>query len=335
MTERWITAFEHLGQWMQTESEVREGMIQYAHARNPWFTRENILIALNSISDCLHPEIMNKWLSAYEIPAREPIRVGAILAGNIPTVGFHDMLCILLSGHKAVVKLSEKDNVLLPALFDRITEFDAGLSACWEWVEVMPEVDAVIATGSNQSRHYFEKYFGKYPHIIRSNRNSVAVLTGDETEEELRDLGRDIFTYFGLGCRNVSAIWVPEGYQFDRLLDALNEYKSVMNHQKYRNNFDYNLATLMINRVPYEGNDCILMLEESNLASRIGTLHVSHYANFADLHDMLEGHSNEIQCVVCHKPIDRLQVVEPGKAQCPGLSDYADGVDTMAFLHQL
>ncbi len=271
------------------------------------------------VSDSLHPEKT----------------IGLIMAGNIPLVGFHDWLCVFAAGYRAKVKLSDKDKRLLPLLVKKMGEW---VFESWEYTEFVPEnepvkgFDAVIATGSNNTARYFEQYFAKYPHIIRRNRNAVAVLNGLETLPDLYALGRDIFAYFGLGCRNVSKLYVPHGYHFDTLLEALHEYRDIVHHDKYKNNFDYNLTLLLLNQLPYKNNGCLLLKEDPALSSRIASVHYEYYDDLSDIDRLLAEKKDDIQCVVSNMQLRDFTALPFGKSQEPGLNDYADGVDVMRFL---
>ncbi len=304
---------------------------------NPWLTEDNQRQAIAAIVDqMLQPEQLSAWWNKYALT--EPVqqqKVGLVLAGNLPLVGFHDVLCVFASGHKAVVKLSDKDPYLLPAILRAMRQINAKSESYFELVEKLKGFDAVIATGSNNSARYFEAYFGSYPHIIRRNRNGIAVLTGEETSEELLALGHDIFDYFGLGCRNVAKLYLPKDYQFEPLLEALHEYRQIVNHTKYKNNFDYNYALYVLNKVQYQANGCVILTENSSLQSPIACLHYEYYEQVDALQEQLLSIRDEVQLVVSRAQFEGLPVFPLGQAQQPGLDDYADGVDTMAFLLQL
>ena len=263
-------------------------------------------------------------------------RVGLVLAGNIPLVGFHDILCVFVAGHQSVIKLSDKDPFLLPMLLDFLKEIDAQTAAYFSTTtERLGGFDAVIATGSNNSARYFEAYFGKYPNIIRKNRNAVGILRGTETAEELRLLGNDILQYFGLGCRNVSKLYLPKGYNFTLLLETLHERNDIVLHDKYKNNFDYNFTLLILNKIKYESNGCLLMREAEEIASPISMVYYEFYDDLKGLSKTLQAKKEEIQLVVASSPIENLKTFNFGEAQKPSLSDYADGVDTLQFLINL
>jgi Acyl-CoA reductase (LuxC) len=331
-----IQTMVRLGELFRDRSSERwQEVLHKAYVYNKWFTIENSQAAFEALADSfLREDILRQWLSAYQIPevTEKPKRVAIVMAGNIPMVGFHDLLCVYLSGNIALLKLSDKDNVLIPFVIDLLKEIDPATEAYFEVVERLFDFDAVIATGSDNSSRYFEAYFGKYPHIIRRNRNSVAVLSGRESTEELIALGKDVFQYFGLGCRNVAKLYVPEGYDFDPLLTALHEYRELQHHDKYKNNFDYNYTLLILNKIPYRANGCILLTEDKAIASRIASLHYEFYNNTATLEKELSALSDKIQCIVGQEGLIGLPTLPFGQAQCPGLGDYADGVDTMGFL---
>lgn len=328
-----------LGHYLRSGGDADlELTVEQAYAENKWFTPENIQTALLSIAAALlDRDKLAAWAARYAIGSQlHPEKaVGLIMAGNIPLVGFHDWLCVFVAGHRAKVKLSDKDKRLLPLL---IKKLGGWAHESWEYTEFLQEYDrlkdfeAVIATGSNNTARYFEQYFGKYLHLIRRNRNGVAVLNGLESIADLYALGRDIFTYFGLGCRNVSKLYVPHGYQFDALLEALHEYREIIHHNKYKNNFDYSLTLLVLNQTPYLNNGCLLLREEASLQARIASVHYEYYDDLHDLDALLAARSEEIQCVVGNVALRQIPVLPFGKTQEPGLQDYPDGIDVMEFL---
>jgi len=341
LTER-LDVLSELGQYLQSGGDAElDAVIQRAESENRWFTAENTREALKAIADAfLDRDKLVAWTQAYPVPVQPfPAKtIGVVMAGNIPLVGFHDWLCIFVCGYRARVKLSEKDKALLPFLVKKMGEW---APESWAYTEFLSEgdrmtgIDAMIATGSNNSARYFEQYFAQYPHIIRRNRNAVAVLSGQETTAEMYALGRDIFAYFGLGCRNVSKLYVPRGYQFDALLEALHAYREIVNHDKYKNNFDYNLTLLLLNNVPYHNNGCLLLHEDPSLLSRIASLHYEYYESPADLEQKLAVRQDEIQCVIGNLSLKNLPILQFGHSQQPGLRDYPDGVDVMGFLCSL
>ncbi len=332
-----ITALARLGEHLLQPDDYLEAVMHRSEYNNPWFTKENQRLAIQSIAtQFLDKKKLETWTAAYPISDEMTSKtIGMVMAGNLPLVGFHDLVCTFTAGHKAIVKLSDKDRFLLPYLLQLLEKYTPGTGAFFEIAEQISGHDAVIATGSNNSARYFEAYFGKYPHIIRKNRNAVAVLDGSESEAELLALGTDVFRFFGLGCRNVSKLYLPQGYQFQRLMESLHEFHDLANHSKYRNNFDYNLALLMLNQVPYSNNGCIILAENRAIASRIATLNYEFYEEKTTLEAELASRSAEIQCIVARPGLLSLPVIAFGKTQQPGLFDYPDGVDVMGFLTAL
>jgi hypothetical protein len=267
---------------------------------------------------------------------RNPKKIGLVLAGNIPGVGFHDVLTTFVAGHQAMVKYSEKDQYLIPYMIDFMLQEDPRSAAYFMAVPRLKDFDAVIATGSNNSAMYFEQYFSKYPNIIRKNRNSIAILDGTETEEDLLALGADVFAYFGLGCRSVAKLYVPKGYDFSPFLGLMDiHYKELMSHNKYNNNYDYNRSIYLLNNVPHLANDCLMLLEHESLLSRISSVHYEYYDNAEDLQEKLDGVVEQIQCIATKMNLPKSNTVALGQAQHPTLNDYADGIDTLQFLIEL
>lgn len=309
-------------------------LIKRAHESNGWFTNGNVLKAVHSWSILLNKENLNQWTSKYKLTVKNPKTVGVIMAGNIPLVGFHDFISVLISGHKVCIKQSSSEVQILPMLVKYLEYFDAEFKDNISFVkEKLEGFDAVIATGSDNTARYFEYYFGNYPNIIRKNRNSVAVLTGKEKNSDLKALGEDIFRYFGLGCRSVSKIFVPENYDFDLLFNAIYDYKEVMNYDKYVNNYDYNKAVYLMSQYQLLENGFLMLKEDPNYASPIATLFYEYYSDTASLKNKLKTDREKIQCVV--NPYFDKDNINFGKTQTPALWDYADGVDTISFLEQL
>lgn len=325
---------EHL---LENKDEFLHALMSRTEFNNQWFTLENQNLAIKAIAEqFLQRTYLQEWVDNYSgIEPESPKKVGLVLAGNIPMVGFHDVLSVFMAGHQACVKLSSKDAFIMPYLFKLLGEWDERAIPYFKVQQKLEGFEAVIATGSNNSSRYFEAYFGKYPHIIRKNRNAVAVLTGEEDQDELHRLGKDVFRYFGLGCRNVAKLYVPENYDFDPLLTALHEYRSVVLHTKYKNNFDYNYAMLMLNKEPFKANGCILLREDQETTSRIANLNYEYYKALEQVPSMLNEKEEQIQCVVAKDGVLETPTLPFGTAQNPGLMDYADGVDTMEFLTQL
>ncbi len=333
-----IQVFDFLGQEIQIGTDWLSDPIADAYNENRWFTPENSWKALNAISDqFLKEAVLKSWASDYGITTKvEAKKIGLVLAGNIPMVGFHDILSTFINGHKSLIKCSSKDSILLRAVLGRIMDNYPQSEPYFEFTNQLKDFDAVIATGSNNSARYFKQYFGKYPNIIRKNRSAVGVLDGTESEDDFLALGEDIFNYFGLGCRNVSKIYVPENYNFDFMLEVLHEgYKEVVNHNKYRNNFDYNNALFLLNKIEFLMSGSLILTESKDIISRIATLHYETYNDPGLLSQHLNTVKDQIQCVVSKSPIPGIDTFNLGEAQKPSISDYADGVDTMQFLKTL
>lgn len=336
LTER-MDALVKLGAHLRGEDEFLDALMHRSQFHNQWFTIDNQKLAVQAIADYfLNAQKLEQWLAHYHIDDNiQPQTVGLVLAGNIPLVGFHDVLCVFAAGHRAQIKLSDKDQYLLPYLLQLLARYDGRSQAYFDIVPNLKGFDAVIATGSNNSARYFEAYFGKVPHIIRKNRNAIAVLTGDESQEDLKQLSEDVFQYFGLGCRNVSKIYVPRQYDFTPLLEALHEHREIILNTKYKNNFDYNYALYILNRMTHLANGCIILTEHSSLQSRIAGLHYEYYDNLEQMEAEIAARAEEIQCVVARDNVLKSSTLSFGKAQRPELWDYADGVDTMQFLLSL
>ena len=315
------------------DTETFDKLAESARNENLWFTTESVEKSLTGISRFLERDNLIEWTNRYDLKKVSPKKVGLIMAGNIPLVGFHDFLSTLISGHHAILKLSSKDSKLLGLLINELLEI---APAFGNYITVQEEFlknyDAVIATGSDNSSKHFEYYFRKYPNVIRKNRTSCAILTGDETPEELSLLGNDIFSYFGLGCRNVSKLFLPIGYDFNILLNKWDTHKSVIHHHKYANNYDYQKSILLVNLLPFLDNGFVLLQENEKLVSPISVLYYEYYNNEGALKDQLQSHHQKIQCVVGKT---ELATVRFGQAQFPEVWDYADGVDTLKFLSSL
>lgn len=304
-------------------------LIEKQRFSNPWFTPENVRTAIKAIASELTEDNLRNWTANYPLLNENfsPVRVGLIFAGNIPLAGFHDFLSVLISGNRLIAKTSSKDPDLIPFIGEVICSISPGFSEYITFTSgTLSGFDVVIATGSNNSSRYFEYYFRNYPHIIRKNRNSIAIITGDESFSELEALGNDIFTYFGLGCRNVSKIYIPEGYSFTLLPEHWNNYSSYINHSGYANNYDYNKAIYLVNRQKFHDAGFLLMREDNRLSSPVSVLHYEYYNSAEALDNNLDLLKNEIQCISGrnHVPF--------GMTQVPHLWDYADGTDTLQFL---
>jgi len=337
ITDR-LQALQHLRNLMNPDRPALRQLMEKACLENPWFTMEDYHYTIHHIRQTyLDNDLLFEFAAGYQLFEKEvnPRKVGIVMAGNIPLVGFHDLLCVYLAGHLARVKWSEKDEIVFPGIMDEWMGSYPWISNAIQSQTKLNDFQAVIATGSNQTSRYFEEYFGKYPHIIRKNRNAVAILDGQETIDELNGLAEDVLRYFGKGCRNVSQIWVPEGYAFNPLIDALDQFEDRILHHKYKHNYDYNLAIHIINRIDHLVGSQVLLIENEQISSRIGTLHYWFYQDNQELKARAARHREEIQCIVGHSGLPALELVPFGQAQQPGLTTYADGVDVMAFLMQL
>ncbi|HOU02800.1 MAG TPA: acyl-CoA reductase [Bacteroidales bacterium] len=332
-----IQSFAELGtilrdslQGKQTEYTDRlNQLIENQQFKNPWFTPSNVRQAFSSIAEELTYDNLVKWTSSYpdlEQP-RNPVRAGVIMAGNIPLVGFHDFLSVLISGNSIIAKTSSKDSDLIRFIGQILCGVDPRFDGRIEFTDgTLNQFDVVIATGSDNSSRYFEYYFGKYPHVIRKNRNSVAVLTGDESDTELENLGKDVFSYFGLGCRNVSKIYLPAGYDLPAVSKHWQGYSDLINNVKYANNYDFHKAVYLVNREEFTDIGLILLKESKNLSSPVAVLYFEYYTSDEQLEQTLNGLKDKIQCVIGK------DFIPFGQSQSPSLWDYADGIDTIEFL---
>lgn len=308
--------------------------IKLAEEHNEWFTKFNIFFTLNNWSKLLNNSTISKWISKYSFNINKPKRIAIIMAGNIPLVGFHDFLSVLISSHSVLVKQSSNDKHLLPFLAKYLEVIEPGFKGKIEFTEKkLKNFDAVIATGSGNTARYFEYYFKNKPSIIRKNRNSVAVLNGKESSEQLEELSEDIFKYYGLGCRNVSKLFVPKNYNFDAFFKAVYKWHPIINETKYANNYDYNKAVYLMSEFNILENGFLMLKEDKSFASPIATVFYEFYENTAKLKSYLESQSDSIQCIVASN--FSLEEVCFGKTQEPQLWDYADNVDTVDFLLKL
>ncbi|KAF0128793.1 MAG: NAD-dependent aldehyde dehydrogenase [Bacteroidetes bacterium] len=313
-----------------------ENVIRQSLNANKWFTEESILQSLKGIIKLLEKDKLENWISDYPLQDVNQTKVVAvIMAGNIPLVGFHDFLCVLLSGHSFLGKLSSDDALLLPAIAEMLVFLQPEFKPLFCFTSnKITDFEAVIATGSNNSARYFEYYFGKYPHIIRKNRNSIAILNGAESDEDMKALADDIFMYYGLGCRNVSKLYLPESFDLKLLLVHFEGYEQVKNHSRYFNNYEYNKAIYLINSIPHLDNGFLLVKEDPSLASPVSVLHFERYSGADSLQEQLQRQADDIQCIVS-KEGQWHNSFPFGAAQYPEVSDYADGIDTLLFLTQL
>jgi hypothetical protein len=332
-----ISAFVRLGErLLSLGEEEKNSLFILAQNQNAWFTFRSLEQAVEGVRLLLSEEALTQWVDAYQMtdPVM-PKSIGLLMAGNIPAVGFHDLLAVLISGNVACVKLSSTDAVLLLWLMNELHTIEPRFAERIQVEEMLKNKEAYIATGSNNSARYFNYYFGKFPHVIRANRSSVAVLSGQETEQDLAALGKDIFDYFGLGCRNVSKVFVKDPAQLTSLLDALSSHAEVAAHHKYLNNYEYNKSIYLVNREPHLDNGFLLLRESTELVSPIGVLFYEVYADETSLAARLAALDSQIQCIVGDSAHSSLVRIPFGNTQCPAPWDYADGVDTLEFLLSL
>ena len=322
-----LELLKRLGDYMLSPDPAWQAAKDKASQANGWFIPEFINNATETIArNYLDPVKLGDWLKNYEFSEpSSPKKIGIVMAGNIPLVGFHDFLSVFVSGNSALIKASSKDDVLIRHLTDRLISWDPSLVSRIDYAPMLKSCDAYIATGSNNSARYFDQYFGKFHHIIRRNRTSVAILSGNETKEELDNLADDVFLYFGLGCRNVTKLYVPEGYDFIPLLEAFRKYSYLADHHKYKNNYDYNLAIQLLNKKYYMTNGCILLIEDPSLFSPISQLNYEFYTDKISVEQALKKET-DIQCIIASN------YTAFGQSQKPSIDDYADGVDTMKFI---
>lgn len=346
-----INAFAKLGQFLKqfsSENAQRNDSIEHnelfydgfkhqlklAQEHNGWFTKDNLQYAIRGWATSLTKERLTNWTSHYDLSNVQPKQVAIVMAGNIPMVGFHDFIAVLMSGHQVLVKQSSNDKHLVPFLAKYLEYVEPGFKGKIQFTEETLEgFDAVIATGSNNTARYFEYYFKDKPSIIRKNRNSVAVLTGKESETDLEHLSEDIFRYYGLGCRSVSKLFVPKGYDFDAFFKSIYKWHHVIDGAKYANNYDYNKAVYLMSEFDMLENGFLMIKEDESYASPIATVFYEYYNTLDDLKQKLSKDSEQIQCVVANEFIDN--EVQFGQTQNPTLLDYADGVDTIAFLSKI
>jgi hypothetical protein len=327
-----ITLLLRLREYILEKTEDWEITKERAYRENQWFIPEFIEQSVKNIAHAfLQRSFLEDWAAAYQLKDTPDSiqKIGIVMAGNIPLVGFHDLLCVFISGHTAIVKLSSKDEILLKHLVAKLIEWDNRVQHQIQFADRLTNCSAYIATGSNNSSRYFDYYFGKYPNIIRKNRTSIAVLDGTETTEELVALADDAMLFFGLGCRNVTQLYVPESYDFIPLLKAFKKYAHFMEYHKYKHNYDYHLALLIMGGKYYMNNDTTIFTPNTSPFSPVSQLHYTTYHQLTDLNEVIKNNEEAIQCIVGHG------YTPFGKAQSPGLTDYPDGVDTMAFIASL
>lgn len=314
---------------IESGGSVLSVLINTQQLKNPWFTPENVTASLNAIAQELNSETLSRWTGMYpELKIRrKPFTAAVIMAGNIPLVGFHDFLSVLITGNIVLAKTSSKDSDLLVHLSELLCSINPAFRDMIRFAEgPLSGFDAVIATGSNNTSRYFESYFGKYPNIIRKNRNSVAILEGTETDAELKELGKDIFSYFGLGCRNVSKIYLPAGYELHTMIKNLEGFSGIVNHNKYANNYDFSKAVYLVNSEQFLDTGYLLLKGEKSLSSPVAVLYYEYYNTYEEVLQSTDLLKDKIQCIISKRHI------QFGKAQQPHLWDYADGIDTIEFL---
>lgn len=332
-----IDAFAELGDILRSAVDGNENrksaglndLINKQYITNPWFTPDNVSAAIRSIACELTEEKLTRWTSAYPQLQKDskPLTAGIIMAGNIPLAGFHDFLTVLISGNRVKAKTSSKDPELIVKISEILSSVNPEFSEMIEFAEgLLKDFDIVIATGSNNSSRYFEYYFGRYPGIIRKNRNSIAVIDGNETGEELKCLGSDIFRYFGLGCRSVSKIYIPDGFDVKAIIPSWQPYSGLTTHGKYANNYDFYKAVYLVNKEKFLDTGYLLLREENGLSSPVAVLYFEFYQSPESLNEEILGLKDKIQCVVGHS------YVPFGEAQSPHLWDYADEIDTLDFI---
>lgn len=345
--QAFVNAGEKLSRVLQADNSTSLSVAEKAlydemklsDTKNPWFTAENVRKAFEGIAHMLNPVVLESWLRGYpDLDTPNPKTVAVIMAGNIPFVGFHDMMCVLLSGHRFLGKLSSQDKHLPVKFAGLLFEAEPALEKMTIFAEsIIKGFDAVIATGSNNTARYFDYYFGKYPHIIRKNRNSLAVLSGKESDKELEGLADDVFQYFGMGCRNVSKIMVPVDFDLVHLIESFHKWEKLKDHSKFYNNYEYQKAIMLVNRIPHLDTGFSLLLKDTSLVSPLSVLHYSRYKSPEEVVGFIDANHERIQCIVA--PGDIVQknanVVLPGQTQFPAPHEYADGVDTLAFLGEL
>jgi hypothetical protein len=327
-----IAAISELGKWIEQLSEEEfQSLAEEVRRENPWFTEANVRMAVSGIAKFLSKEKLQAWVSSYTFNNSSK-KVALIMAGNIPMVGFHDLLCVLISGHQAMIKLSSKDSVLIKFLVHRLIGLSPQFENKIEFAERLKDFDAVIATGSDNSARYFDYYFGKYPNIIRKNRTSIGVLTGNESDEELTALGIDVFSYFGLGCRNVSKLFIPNGYDLGKIYRSWEKYHDIVHHHKYCNNYDYQKSILLVNMSPFLDNGFVIFQENEKMVSPISVIYYEYYNTSSELTERLSTLKEKTQCIVGNSAWSNIKF---GQSQVPEVGDYADQIDTLSFLSKL
>ena len=323
-----------LGEKMSNFNDpILSGIIEQAYVHNNWFEQAEVKHCLSAWSKQLSAKNLIEWTSRYNFVKTENVNsIGLILAGNIPLVGLHDLISVIITNNKALVKLSSKDSILMKYVIETLYQIDEDYKHRIEIIERIQNPDAIIATGSNNSSRYFETYFGKYPNIIRKNRNSIALLDGKETKVQLEGLASDVFRYYGLGCRNITKVYVPKNYNLETIFKAFESFEHVMGNNKYKNNYDYNCTLLLMNKVPFLTNNFIMLKEDETLHAPTATVHIERYSDNKDLQKKVNAlDTKKIQCISSDN-IDIKDAINLGQCQQPNLWDYADNIDTIDFL---
>lgn len=316
-----------------TASSKRLGeLITLQRLHNKWFTPVNVRMALEAVGKMLVREKMDQWLSSYTIPEinHTPVTVALVMAGNVPLVGFHDLMAVLVTGNRALVKTSSKDPELIREISGILTGLNTGFSDLIGFTDgYLKDYDAVIATGSDNSARYFEYNFGSNHHLFRKNRTSISIVDSGITPEEISSLGRDIFSYFGLGCRNISKIFIPRDFDLSRLIPVWQGYSHLNDHPSWKNNYIYNRAIFMVNGEQFTDGGFFLLKEDKKLVSPPSVVYYQHYDRAVDIEKIVSLHSGKIQCITGKG------YIAFGDAQQPDPWDYADNVDTIKFLLSL
>lgn len=323
-----------LGTYLDSNDQELDMVVAKVQRKNPWFIKEHVYQSIEAIKGAfLSESAVEKWTQNYVIPEQTKGVIALVLAGNIPAVGWHDILSVYITGHVAQIKLSKKDDVLIPFLIEKMVVINPENASYLQVVDTLKDFDKVIATGSNNTSVYFQQYFGKYPHIIRKNRSSVGIVGANESIEQIQQLGVDVFSYFGMGCRNVSFLWIHQSVSKERILKIWQEqFESLKQHTKYMNNYDYNYAVSLLNKDDFLINDIVMLKKSAQLHARIAVVHYQEYEDIQEIETYITAHQNEIQCVVSSIDLNVCSCVEPGTAQKPSLMDYPDGVDVVQFL---
>jgi len=328
--EERLNAFGELGRMLrEMGDDTLQSLAWKTRNENAWFTEESVRMAVSGVAKFLSPESLRQWTSAYDLESTVPKKIAVVMAGNIPLVGFHDFLCVLVAGHSILIKRSSKDSTLIQFVVDKLIEIEPRFAERIAYGEQLKGFDAIIATGSDNASRYFEYYFSKYPHIIRKNRTSVAVLDGTESDDDILRLGIDVFSYFGLGCRNVSKLFVPAGYPLASVLRPWESFREIVNHHKYANNYDYQKSVLLVSQTSFLDNGSVLLQENQRLVSPISVVYYEYYESVAALRLLLEHSKDKIQCVVGDSKEAKIKF---GQSQFPEVGDYADQIDTLQFL---